>query len=672
MFQVTSASLHFACVNYRHGACLDTGMVNDRTQSGSNCARTAITAAPGLRYGLLLVLLMALTVQGGYIDVPTGLSWNVAINGPGYLIVRDPVTGLQSATRQGALTVDMNGFLVNPIGMRVQGFSNAALTTIGDLQINGTGWPGTNNATPTLAYFVIQSNGCIVVTMADNSSFVRCQILLQVFQEPSALTQIWNDMFVWSDTAAPLPQAIPPGTSGVGTLLSGYMEELVPELQLSLYARPPDTTRQGFLVSTALPVDVGIQGSGFFVLRRTNDSALFATRAGTFYLDGSGYLVHYSGLRLQGYTNTALTSIGDVQVDPLGTPLRNNPPLCAEGFGINPLGVITEWVSDGSDFVRGQVLLQACSNPGALTPDAFDLSPIDTNSGLWSPIAAPFTTNLGWLTQYALEANQLNTNILQVRSNLILNFFEQGIWQITDLPANLYLWGPGFFTVRDPVANILYATRIGDFQLDANAHLVTSNGLRVQGINNVNFTEVGDITIDAADFSNPTATVTNFDIDYQGNIAVALSDGTSYLRGQILTQEYRNIQGLSVAGNGLYSNLTAALPVFTNLPADYIPENTFMSGAVEQPNTVPPLQLPPASGVRLYISNYNGGIVQSSPDLQNWTPVNPVNYSVMNEAELFDVTPSTQKFYRVALPTWSTTNIYPLTNTQPVVVLQGL
>jgi flagellar basal body rod protein FlgG len=342
------------------------------------------------------------------------------------------------------------------------------------------------------------------------------------------------------------------------------------------------------------------------------------------------------------------------------------------GFGINPLGVITEWVSDGSDFVRGQVLLQACSNPGALTPDAFDLSPIDTNSGLWSPIAAPFTTNLGWLTQYALEANQLNTNLLQVRSNLILNFFEQGIWQITDLPANLYLWGPGFFTVRDPVANILYATRIGDFQLDANAHLVTSNGLRVQGINNVNFTEVGDITIDAADFSNPTATVTNFDIDYQGNIAVALSDGTSYLRGQILTQEYRNIQGLSVAGNGLYSNLTAALPVFTNLPADYIPENTFMSGAVEQPNTVPPLQLPPASGVRLYISNYNGGIVQSSPDLQNWTPVNPVNYSVMNEAELFDVTPSTQKFYRVALPTWSTTNIYPLTNTQPVVVLQGL
>jgi flagellar hook protein FlgE len=418
-------------------------------------------------------------------------------------------------------------------------------------------------------------------------------------------------------------------------------------------------------------VDVGIQGGGFFVLRRTNDSALFATRAGMFYLDGSGYLVHYSGLRLQGYTNSALTSIGDMQVDPIGTPLSSNPSLFGENFSISPLGVITEGVNDGTTFVRGQILLQTCENPVALTPDAFNLSPIDTNSGLWSPIGTPFTTNLGWLAQYALEVNQLNTNLLQVRSNLILNFFEQGAAQITDAPANLCLEGPGFFTVRDPVADILYATRVGAFQLDASAHLVTSNGFRVQGINNVNFTEVGDITIDAADASDPTATVTNFSFDYQGNIQVALSDGSTYLRGQVLAQDYRNIQGLSPAGNGFYSNVNAALPVFTNLPADYVPETLFQAGALEQPYAVPPLQLAPKSGVRLYISNYNGGIVQSSADLQNWSPVNPVNYSVMNNAEYFDTTPSTQKFYRVALPSWNvSTNIQPLTNT--VVVLPGL
>jgi flagellar hook protein FlgE len=635
-------------------------MVYDRTKSGSNCAPEAITATPGLRSGLLLMLLMALSVQASYIDLPTGMPWSVAINGAGYLIVRDPATGLETATRQGYLTLDTDGFLVNFAGLRVQGFSNAALSTIGDLQINGTGWPGTNSPPPTLATFEIQSNGCVVARMSDSSSFVRCQILLQMFQEPSALTQIWDNMFVWSGTAAPLPPAIPPGTSGAGTLLSGYVEELVPELQLSVYAGPPDTSSQGFLVSTGLPVDVGIEGGGFFVLRRTNDSALFATRAGAFYLDGSGYLVHYSGMRLQGYTNSALTSIGDVQIDPMGTLVSNNPVLVVADFGISALGVVTEGVSDGTAFVRGQVLLQGCSDPDLLTRAAFDLSPIVTNSGLWSPIGAPFTASLGWLAQGALELNQFDTNLLQARSNLILNFFEQGAPLFTDTPASLYIWGPGFFTVRDPEASILYATRVGAFQLDAIGHLVTTNGLRVQGLNNVDLTEVGDITIDAGD-ADPTATVTNFSIDLQGNIQVALSDGSQYLRGQVVVQDYRNIQGLSPAGNGLYSNLTAALPVFTNLPADYIPENTFESGAVEQPYTVPLLQLPPESGFRLYISNYDGGTLESSGDLLNWSPVGPINSSVMNDAEFFDTTPSTQKFYRVVLPTWNApTNVQPL------------
>jgi flagellar hook protein FlgE len=509
--------------------------------------------------------------------------------------------------------------------------------------------------------FEIQSNGGIVVTMSDNSSFVRCQILLQTFQEPGALTPIWNDMFVWSGAAGPLPQAVPPGTSGTGALLSGYIEELAPELQLSAYSGATDASSQEFLVSTGLPVDIGIQGGGFFVLRRTNDSALFATRAGAFYIDGSGYLIHYSGMRLQGYTNSDLTSIGDVQVDPIGTLVSNNPVLFVADFGISPLGVVTEGISDGTTVARGQILLQSCSDPAILTRGGFDLYPIAAKSGLWSPATAPFTANLGWLAEGSLELSQLDTNLLQARSNLILNFFEQGAAVATGSPASLCILGPGFFTARDPAANVFYATRAGAFQLDTMGHLVTSNGLRVQGLNNIGLTEAGDITIDAGD-ADPTATVTNFSIDSQGNILVALSDGSQYLRGRVVAQVYRNIQGLTAAGNGLYANLAAALPVFTNLPADYIQESEFVSGAVEQPYTVPPLQLPPSSGFRLYISNYGGGTVEASDNLVNWSPVGPIYYSLLNEGEFFDTTQSTQKFYRVVLPTWNvSTNAHQIT-----------
>src|SRR5580658_8101912 len=159
--------LIFMLVNRRHAACFSARMVNDRTRSGRNCAPRTITATPGLRCGLLLMLLMALSAHASYIDLPTGMPWSVAINGAGYLIVRDPATGLETATRQGYLTLDMNGYLVNFAGLRVQGFSNAAPTTIGDLQVNSAGWPGTNSPPPTLDTFEIQSNGCVVVKMSD-------------------------------------------------------------------------------------------------------------------------------------------------------------------------------------------------------------------------------------------------------------------------------------------------------------------------------------------------------------------------------------------------------------------------------------------------------------------------------------------------------------------------
>ena len=117
-----------------------------------------------------------------------------------------------------------------------------------------------------------------------------------------------------------------------------------------------------------------------------------------FYTDGSGYVVHYSGLRLQGYTNAALIfAMGDVQIDAIGAPAIDDPGSYVEDFAVGLDGVVTEYLSDGSTFVRGQVLLAACSNPDALVRSNFDLYPLDANPGLWSPVSSPQSGTLGWL-----------------------------------------------------------------------------------------------------------------------------------------------------------------------------------------------------------------------------------------------------------------------------------
>jgi len=637
-------------------------MANNRSLSRTNCLVKAITAsaalaqAPGPVLALLLLMLATATFAkasplGSVTNIIVGTNFvptDLRIDGPGYFVVRDPVSGVLSATRFGDFSLDANGFLVTAFGTTVQGFNDSALTMIGDIKIDGTGWQGTNSPPPSVSEFQIQTDGRVVVEFPDGSSMVRCQILLQNFQNPAALSAQGWQCFGWSASAGAAPKPEPPGTSGTNFLVIGQLEQLVPQLQLSLYAGPPQSFSQGVLVPTGNPTDLGIEGGGFFVLRRTNDNAFFATRAGAFYLDGSGYLVHYSGLRLQGYADSSLTTTGDVLIDPAGMLPTNDPGAGVVAFETDTHGKITENLSDGSFLVRAQILLASCSNPDLVVRTNFDLYPIAPNTGLWSPLQPPFTGNLGWLVAGAVELSQFDTNLLMVRSNL--NFFSQGPVIITGLPSNLAISGPGgFFTVRDPVANTLYATRWGGFQLDALNHLVTTNGLRLEGLSNSDLTQTGDITIDATGAPDPTLQLTNFFVDYQGNVVVLLSDGSRFVRGRVLLQYYRNPQGLSPAGNGLYSNLTSAMPIYTNALSSYVPPGTIIGGALEQPPNPPPiLQLPPARGWRLFINNLACGTVQSSSDMIHWDTLGQVNGSPdLNVAEYFDTEQTTNRFYRV-------------------------
>lgn len=153
---------------------------------------------------------------------------------------------------------------------------------------------------------------------------------------------------------------------------------------------------------------------------------------------------------------------------------------------------------------------------------------------------------------------------LGVSIQSVNNIYTQGAFSRTNVGTDLALTNNGFFVVRDPISNNQYVTRAGDFSVDESDNLVTATGLRVQGYNDSGLTTMGDIVIDTVGkpaTSNPTATMVSFAIDTEGKINVNLSDGTQFVRGQILLQNFSNPQGLMKEGNNLYSGIGAAGPL---------------------------------------------------------------------------------------------------------------
>jgi len=147
---------------------------------------------------------------------------DLAISGQGFFIVRDPVTNAEYATRAGDFTVDVNGYLLSS-GLRVQGYSDTTLSTIGDIKIDNTGAPG--GSTAALQNWNFHSKGNIVVTLSDGTpSFVRGQDLLQNFTAPQMLTKEGGSRYSNLAAAGPLAQLSVPSTNGLGKLEVGALE----------------------------------------------------------------------------------------------------------------------------------------------------------------------------------------------------------------------------------------------------------------------------------------------------------------------------------------------------------------------------------------------------------------------------------------------------------------
>jgi flagellar hook protein FlgE len=171
----------------------------------------------------------------------------------------------------------------------------------------------------------------------------------------------------------------------------------------------------------------GVQGLfGQGTLNSTGVDTTYATRAGDFHLDGSGYLVTNSGMRVQGYTDSTLKTEGDIKIDNTkdGTtpqafddPPANTKASTVKGFSVDQEGKIMVILSDGSQFTRGQILLQKFANPNALTREANNLYSVTANAGALANAVAPGKSGTGKIEAGSLEGS--NVDLTSEFGNLI-------------------------------------------------------------------------------------------------------------------------------------------------------------------------------------------------------------------------------------------------------------
>ncbi|WCJ58222.1 flagellar hook-basal body complex protein [Fontisphaera persica] len=183
---------------------------------------TSATPAMQVGTGVTTAAIKNTFLQGAL--TRTGVATDLGISGEGFFLVRDSLSGATYATRAGDFRLDQNGYLVTNQGLRVQGYADSGLTTLGDIQINATGAPATASPTAVVENFAVDAEGRITVRLSDGTQFVRGQILLQRFQDPQVLTKEGNNLYANLAAAGPLAQPAAPGTQGLGRVEAGALE----------------------------------------------------------------------------------------------------------------------------------------------------------------------------------------------------------------------------------------------------------------------------------------------------------------------------------------------------------------------------------------------------------------------------------------------------------------
>jgi flagellar hook protein FlgE len=196
-------------------------------RSAPSGADTSNTPSTGVGTGVNLSGVTTNFSQGSLGS--TGRETDLGISGNGFFHVKNPVDGATFATRSGDFRWTDDGYMVSAQGFRVQGLNGTGLSTVGDIKL-GTPPDGTQRQSVS-----IDRNGNIVEFYSDGTSATTNRVLLQNYNDPSALTKEGNNLYSGLISAGPIGAATgeialqagdvnAPGKNGLGIIQSGTLE----------------------------------------------------------------------------------------------------------------------------------------------------------------------------------------------------------------------------------------------------------------------------------------------------------------------------------------------------------------------------------------------------------------------------------------------------------------
>lgn len=177
---------------------------------------------------------------------------------------------------------------------------------------------------------------------------------------------------------------------------------------------------QGALDPTGDNTDLGVSGSGYFIVKDPATGNEYATRDGQFTINSSGYLVTSQGYEVMGLTGgtsgSAPATLGPIQ---LGTPPSGTQ---LQSVSIGTSGNFVESYSDGTQVTTNQVLLQNFTDPSELVSQGGNLYTNLTAAGpISSTLSAasntPGSGSLGSIESGTLE--QSNVDLTTQFANMI-------------------------------------------------------------------------------------------------------------------------------------------------------------------------------------------------------------------------------------------------------------
>jgi flagellar hook protein FlgE len=298
---------------------------------------------------------------------------------------------------------------------------------------------------------------------------------------------------------------------------------------------------QGNISNTANPLDIAINGNGFFVLEDAGSPVY--SRNGQFQLDNEGYIVNNTGQRLVGLQPSGTT--GPIQID-----TGNNPPNATSLMDIS-LNLDSRATPPATAFTFGPPV------------DGFNST---TAMSVYDSLGNAHTVNL-----YFRNTSPLNWEVYATVTNP-----AGATTPLSPAPiGNLTFNTDGSLNTNTATAINIPAAALGTGAADIASSLTFADSTQYGS----NF---GIYSIYQDGYT--TGQLAGLAVDEDGTINGRYTNGQTQVLGQIALTNFANPQGLLPIGNNLWVETTASGQAITPQAPGSPGIGIVRSGAVEESN----------------------------------------------------------------------------------------